>query len=60
MPFFESKDRTVYSPVNPVLELLYEFLEKHQKNLSGSNFFDELLDNYEYMDQMLKERNEEV
>lgn len=55
MPWTETKNRTVFSPVNPVLEPLYEFIEKYQANLSGSKFFDELIDNYEYMDQKLKE-----
>jgi len=58
MPWFEAKDRTVHSPVNPVLEPLYQFIEQYQKTFSGSNFFEELINNYEYLDQMLAERKE--
>jgi hypothetical protein len=55
MPFFDAKDRTVMSPINPKLEPLYVFLEKYQQSLSGSQFFDDLLDTYEYLDQIFKE-----
>ena len=55
MPYFESKDRTVFSPQNPKLEPLYKFIEQYQKTFSGSNFYDELIDTYEYLDQVLKE-----
>lgn len=58
MPYVNTKDRTVFSPVNPVLEPLYQFIEQYQKTFSGSNFFDELIENYEYLDQMLAERKE--
>ncbi|MEK5524114.1 hypothetical protein [Heyndrickxia sp. FSL W8-0423] len=58
MPYFDTKDRTVYSPVNPKLEPLYSFLEQYQKTFSGSNFFEELLDTYEYLDQVFKEEKQ--
>ncbi|MEK4669179.1 hypothetical protein [Niallia sp. FSL R7-0271] len=55
MPYFDAKDRTVFSPVNDKLEPLFKFLEQHQKSLSGSNFYDDLVELYEYLDQVLKE-----
>ena len=55
MPFFHAKDRTVMSPINQKLGPLYEFLEQYQRTFSGSNFFDELIDTYEYLDQVFKE-----
>lgn len=57
MPYFDTKERTVMSPINPKLEPLYTFLEQYQRTFSGSNFFDELIDTYEYLDQVLKEDN---
>lgn len=59
MPFFHAKDRTVMSPINPKLEPLYDFIEKYQKTFSGSNFYDELIDTYEYLDQVFKEEKED-
>lgn len=55
MPYFDSKNRTVFSPQNDKLEPFYKLLEQYQKTLSGSNFFEELLDTYEYLDQVFKE-----
>jgi hypothetical protein len=55
MAYFDSKDRTVFSPQNEKLEPFYKFLEQYQRTLSGSNFFDELIDTYEYLDQVIKE-----
>ena len=55
MSFFHAKDRTVLRPINPKLEPLYDFLEQYQKTFSGSNFYDELIDTYEYLDQVFKE-----
>jgi hypothetical protein len=55
MPYFDSKERTVFSPQNPKLEPFYSFLEQYQKTFSGSNFYDELIDTYEYLDQVMKE-----
>ena len=55
MPYFDAKDRTVFSPVNDKLEPLFKFLEQHQKNLSGSNFYDDLVEIYEYLDQVMQE-----
>lgn len=55
MPYFDTKERTVFSPRNPKLEPFYSFLEQYQQTLSGSNFFEELIDTYEYLDQVLKE-----
>lgn len=55
MPYFDSKNRTVFSPQNDKLEPFYKLLEQYQQTLSGSNFFDDLLDTYEYLDQVFKE-----
>lgn len=55
MPWFEAKDRTVFSPVNPKLEPFYNLLEQYQKALSGSNLYDDLIETYEYLDQVFKE-----
>jgi len=59
MPYFDSKNRTVFSPHNQKLEPFYSFLEQYQKTFSGSNFFEELTDIYEYLDQVLKEEKED-
>lgn len=50
MPFFNTEDKTIYSPVNPELEELYSFLEKHQKLMSGSAFYDQLIAIYRKLD----------
>ncbi|MDQ0268918.1 hypothetical protein [Cytobacillus purgationiresistens] len=55
MPYFDSKERTVFSPHNPKLEPFYSYLDQYQKTFSGSNFFEELIDTYEYLDQVFKE-----
>lgn len=55
MPYVNTKDRTVFSPQNEKLDPLYNLIEKHQQALSGSNFFDELIETYEYLDQIMKE-----
>lgn len=60
MSYFDSKDRTVFSPQVDVLDPLYEFLEKYHKAFSGSNFFDELIETYESLDYALKEKEEET
>lgn len=57
MPFFNAEDKTIYSPVNPELEELYNFLEKHQKLMSGSAFYDQLIAIYQKLDK--KSREEE-
>jgi len=56
VPFFYTEDKTIYSPVNnPALEELYNFLEKHQKLLSGSAFYDQLIAIYQKLDMKSKE-----
>ncbi|MED5102475.1 hypothetical protein NSS71_25520 [Niallia sp. FSL W8-0951] len=55
MPWFEAKDRTVHSPVNPKLEPFYKLLEQYEKSLSGSNLYEDLVETYEYLDQVFKE-----
>jgi hypothetical protein len=58
MPYFEAKDRTVFSPQNEKLEALYKTLEKHHKSIGGSNLFDDLVETYEYLDFALREKEE--
>lgn len=55
MAYFDSKDRTVFSPQNEKLLPLYETLEKHHSTIGGSRLFDELADTLEYLDQTMKE-----
>lgn len=55
MPWFQAKDRTVFSPVNPKLEPLFKLLEQYEKSLSGSNLYEDLVETYEYLDQVFKE-----
>ena len=57
MPYFESKKRTVYSPENSKLEILFNFLEKHNQSLSGSDLYNALVDIYETLDEELKGEN---
>ncbi len=58
MPYFEAKKRTVYSPGNSKLEILFNFLEKHNQSLSGSDLYNDLVDIYETLDEELKEEAE--
>jgi hypothetical protein len=58
MPYFDSKDRTVFFPQCEKLEPLYKYLEKHHKTIGGSNLFDELVETYEYLDFVLREKGE--
>jgi hypothetical protein len=60
MPYFESKDRTVFSPQNEKLEPFYKILEQYQQSIGGSNLFDDLVETYEYLDFVLKEKKEEI
>ena len=55
MPYFDSKNRTVFSPQSVVLEPLYKLLEKYQSTLSGSKIFDDMVETYEYLDFVLKD-----
>lgn len=58
MPYFESKDRTVFSPQSEKLEPLYKILEQYHQVIGGSNLFDDLVETYEYLDFVLKEKEE--
>ncbi|MEK5176323.1 hypothetical protein NST63_27535 [Heyndrickxia sp. FSL W8-0496] len=55
MPYFESKDRTVFSPQNDKLLPFYKFLEQYNQSLGGSNLFEDLVETYEYLDFVFKE-----
>lgn len=55
--FFETKKNTVFSPGNPILENLYNMLEKHEPALGGSHFYEDLIEVYETLDSQLKEEN---
>ncbi|MEK4973284.1 hypothetical protein NSQ89_13055 [Niallia sp. FSL R7-0648] len=55
MPYFYSKNKTIWSPQNPALEALYNFLEKHRELLEGSGLYDNLTEIYESMDEQLRE-----
>ncbi|MED3650636.1 hypothetical protein [Heyndrickxia sporothermodurans] len=59
MPYFDSKDRTVFSPQDDRLEPFYKILEQYHKAIGGSNLFDDLVETYEYLDFVLKKREEE-
>ena len=56
MSYFDSKDRTVFSPQVKKLEPLYKYLEKHHKTIGGSDLFNELVDTYEYLNFELREK----
>jgi hypothetical protein len=58
MPYFESKDRTVFSPQVEKLEPFYKFLERHHKTMGGSLMFDELVETYEYLDFTLNKKEQ--
>jgi len=55
MPYFYSKNKTIWSPQNPALEAFYNFLEKHRELLEGSSLYDNLTEIYESMDEQLRE-----
>jgi hypothetical protein len=51
MTFFDTKNRTVYSPENPTLTSLFRVLEKYAPAIGDSPLFDELVEVYEVLDQ---------
>jgi hypothetical protein len=55
MPYFDSKNRTVFSPQKEILEPFYKLLEQYHKVIGGSSLFDDLVETYEYLDFVLKE-----
>ncbi|WP_342025762.1 hypothetical protein AADC60_24680 [Cytobacillus pseudoceanisediminis] len=59
MAYFDSKDRTVFSPQSEKLEPFYKILEQYHQAIGGSNLFDDLVETYEYLDFVLKEKKEE-
>lgn len=61
MPFFGSKSsRTIFSPKNELLEPLYNLIEKYDSVLAGCSFYEELIETYEYLDQVIKEDEKNV
>ncbi|KAB2335052.1 hypothetical protein [Bacillus mesophilum] len=52
---FETKNGTVYEPVNPILTSLFNTLKKNAPVLDGSRVFEDLVEAYETLDQDLKE-----
>lgn len=53
--YFNSKGRTIFSPKNNILEPLYKLLEQYEPSIGGSYLFEDLIENYEFLDSMLKE-----
>ncbi len=53
--YFDSKGRTVFSPNNNLLEPFYKLLEQYEPSIGGSHLYEDLIENYEYLDSMLKE-----
>ncbi len=53
--YFDSKGRTVFIPNNNLLEPLYKLLEQYEPSIGGSHLFEDLIENYEFLDSMLKE-----
>lgn len=53
--YFKTKKNTVFSPANPKLEILYNWLEKHESTLGGSHSYNDLIEIYESLESELKE-----
>jgi hypothetical protein len=58
MPYFESKSRTVFSPQCEVLEPIYKMLEQYEPVIGGSQLFEDMVENYEYLDFVLRSKEE--
>lgn len=58
MAYFEAKGRTVFSPQSPVLEPVYKMLEQYESAIGGSQLFEDMVENYEYLDFVLREKEE--
>lgn len=58
MPYFDSKDKTVFSPQVEALEPFYKVLEQYHKTIGGSNLFEDLVDTYEYLDYTLRKKED--
>ncbi|MBT2615298.1 MULTISPECIES: hypothetical protein [unclassified Bacillus (in: firmicutes)] len=56
--YFDTKKSTVFSPANPQLESLYNWLEKHESTLGGSHSYDDLIEIYESLENELKEEKQ--
>ncbi|MBS4171911.1 hypothetical protein [Bacillus sp. FJAT-49736] len=56
--YFDTKNRTVFSPQNDKLMPFYKVLEQHNQTLGGSNLFDDLVETYEYLDFVFKDKEE--
>ena len=58
MPYFESKSKTVFSPQVEALEPFYKVLEQYHQSIGGSNLFEDLVETYEYLDFVLREKED--
>ncbi|MBD7937174.1 hypothetical protein H9655_09030 [Cytobacillus sp. Sa5YUA1] len=58
MPYFDSKSRTVFSPQVDKLEPFYKILEQYHQAIGGSNLFDDLVETYEYLDYVFRDKEE--
>lgn len=59
MPYFDSKERTVFSPQVEILEPFYKVLEQYHKAIGGSDLFEDLVETYEYLDFVFRKKEEE-
>lgn len=48
--YFDTKNRTIYSPENPTLVTFYRLLEKYAPAIGDSPLFDDLVNVYETLD----------
>ena len=53
--YFDSKGRTIFSPETDLLKPLFKLLEQYEPSIGGSHLFEDLIENYEFLDSMLKE-----
>lgn len=60
MPYFDSKGskRTVFSPQSEVLTPVYKMLEQYEPTIGGSQLFDDMVENYEYLDFVFRNKEE--
>jgi hypothetical protein len=56
MAYFEAKGRTVFSPQCSVLEPVYKMLEQYEPTIGGSQLFEDMVENYEYLDFVLRDK----
>lgn len=53
--YFNRKKGAIFSPEDSKLMPLYNLLEKYQKSLDGSEFYEEMVEVYESLETDLKE-----